>query len=95
MQRESGQFIYRQLYRQLKEDILAFKYGSHEKLPSKRDMAQHLNISVNSVKAAYEQLLAEGYIYTKERKGYFIEPLEKLIIYPNSQKSLDMQEHHI
>ena len=95
MQRESGQFIYRQLYRQLKEDILAFKYESHEKLPSKRDMAQHLNISVNSVKAAYEQLLAEGYIYTEERKGYFIEPLEKLIIDPNAQISLDVQEHHI
>ncbi|AQM41093.1 transcriptional regulator [Staphylococcus cohnii] len=95
MQRESGQFIYRQLYSQLKEDILAFKYESHEKLPSKRDMSQHLNISVNSVKAAYEQLLAEGYIYTEERKGYFIEPLEKLIIDPNAQISLNVQEQQI
>lgn len=95
MQRESGQFIYRQLYSQLKEDILAFKYESHEKLPSKRDMAQHLNISVNSVKTAYEQLLAEGYIYTEERKGYFIEPLEKLIIDPNAQISLNVQEQQI
>lgn len=95
MQRESGQFIYRKLYSQLKEDILAFKYESHEKLPSKRDMSQHLNISVNSVKAAYEQLLAEGYIYTEERKGYFIEPLEKLIIDPNAQISLNVQEQQI
>lgn len=95
MRRESGQFIYRQLYSQLKEDILAFKYESHEKLPSKRDMSQHLNISVNSVKAAYEQLLAEGYIYTEERKGYFIEPLEKLIIDPNAQISLNVQEQQI
>lgn len=95
MQRKSGQFIYRQLYSQLKEDILAFKYESHEKLPSKRDMSQHLNISVNSVKAAYEQLLAEGYIYTEERKGYFIEPLEKLIIDPNAQISLNVQEQQI
>lgn len=95
MRRESGQFIYRQLYSQLKEDILAFKYESHEKLPSKRDMSQHLNISVNSVKAAYEQLLTEGYIYTEERKGYFIEPLEKLIIDPNAQISLNVQEQQI
>lgn len=92
MQREAGQYIYRQLYSQLKEDILAFKYESREKLPSKRDMAKYLNISVNSVKAAYEQLLAEGYIYTEERKGYFIEPLDKLIVDPNAQIALEVQE---
>lgn len=92
MQRDTEQYIYRQLYNRLKDDILAFKYESHEKIPSKRDMAKHLNVSVNSVKSAYEQLLAEGYIYTKERKGYFIEPLDKLIIDPDAQISLDGHE---
>ncbi|MDW4403307.1 GntR family transcriptional regulator [Staphylococcus saprophyticus] len=54
MQRDSNLYIYRQLYTQLKEDILAFKYNSHEKLPSKRVMSKHKDISINSVKAAYE-----------------------------------------
>ncbi|WP_241957737.1 GntR family transcriptional regulator [Staphylococcus equorum] len=87
MQQDTEKYIYRQLYNRLKDDILAFKYESHEKIPSKRDMAKHLNVSVNSVKSAYEQLLAEGYIYTKERKGYFIEPLDKLIVDPDAQIS--------
>ena len=51
-------------------------------------MAETLNVSVNSVKSAYEQLLAEGYIYAKERKGYFIEPLDQLIVDPDAQKTL-------
>ncbi|PHK49987.1 PLP-dependent aminotransferase family protein [Staphylococcus edaphicus] len=88
MQRDSNLYIYRALYSQLKEDILTFKYESHEKLPSKRVMSQHKNISVNSVKAAYEQLLAEGYIYTKERKGYYIEPLDKLIVETEQQHTV-------
>lgn len=88
MQGETNQYIYRQIYTRLKEDILSFKYESHEKLPSKRGMAETLNVSVNSVKAAYEQLLAEGYIYAKERKGYFIEPLDQLIVDPDAQKTL-------
>ncbi|WP_440858590.1 MocR-like transcriptional regulator GabR [Staphylococcus shinii] len=88
MQRDTKQYIYRQLYKRLKSDMLASKYESHEKLPSKRNMAKHMNVSVNSVKAAYEQLLAEGYIYTEERKGYFVEPLDKLIINPEAQNTI-------
>ncbi|RIP37073.1 PLP-dependent aminotransferase family protein [Staphylococcus gallinarum] len=88
MKVETNQYIYRQIYTRLKEDILSFKYESHEKLPSKRGMAETLNVSVNSVKSAYEQLLAEGYIYAKERKGYFIEPLDRLIIDPDAQTTI-------
>jgi len=84
MQGDTNQYIYRRLYNHLKSDMLDSKYESHEKLPSKRNMAKHMNVSVNSVKAAYEQLLAEGYIYTEERKGYFVEPLDKLIINPDA-----------
>lgn len=78
-------FIYRRIYRQLKKDILDHKYESHEKLPSKRALAKEMNVSINSVKTAYEQLIAEGYIYTKERQGYFIESLNQLIIESNQQ----------
>ncbi|MCG7339134.1 PLP-dependent aminotransferase family protein [Staphylococcus sp. ACRSN] len=92
MQDEKNSFIYRQIYKRLKDDILSFKYESHEKLPSKRGMAETLNVSVNSVKSAYEQLLAEGYIYAKERKGYFIEPLDQLIIDPEAQTHLRKYE---
>ena len=49
-------------YIAIKRRYLAFKYEVM-KSAFKRDMAQHLNISVNSVKAAYEQLWLRLYLY--------------------------------
>lgn len=72
-------FIYQQIYEGIKESILEGKIQANEKLPSKRVMAEQLDVSVNSVSNAYEQLLAEGYIYTIERKGYFVENITKFI----------------
>jgi GntR family transcriptional regulator/MocR family aminotransferase len=63
---------YYSLYKNIRDDILQgnLKYG--DKLPAKRPLAQNLNVSVITVQTAYEQLLAEGYIISKERSGYFV-----------------------
>lgn len=73
-------YKYREIYLKLKQDILSQQYHSHQKLPSKRQLANDQNVSINTVRNAYEQLFAEGYIYTKERQGYFVEALNQLII---------------
>src|SRR5690625_7833676 len=75
----SNDYLYQKIYKQLKENILQNKVKSNEKLPSKRQLAKQLNISVNSVTNAYEQLLAEGYIYTMERKGYYVEDIKQFM----------------
>ncbi len=67
---------YVQIYDELKQAILRKKLLAHEQLPSKRTLAKTLDVSVHTIKEAYEQLLAEGYIYSKERSGYFIAPFE-------------------
>lgn len=72
-------YIYKQIYEGIKKNILNGIIKSNEKLPSKRVLAQQLNVSVNSVANAYEQLLAEGYIYSMERKGYFVENITQFI----------------
>jgi GntR family transcriptional regulator / MocR family aminotransferase len=72
-------YIYKQIYEGIKENILNRKIKPNEKLPSKRILADQLNVSVNSVSNAYEQLLAEGYIYTIERKGYYVENITQFI----------------
>ena len=54
-----------------KNDILSGKIKAGEKLPSKRTMAKNHNISVITVENAYAQLLVEGYIFSKEKRGYF------------------------
>lgn len=84
----TSQYIYRKIYEQLKKDILAHKYHSHERLPSKRLLSRELGVSVNSVKHAYEQLVAEGYVYTKERQGYFIESLNELVVNPRHEEAV-------
>ena len=68
----AGVSLYEQLYRCVKEDILSGRLAAGEKLPSKRALASHLEISVITVKNAYEQLMAEGYLSGVEKRGYFV-----------------------
>ncbi len=67
--------LYEYLYKQIKADILEFRLAPNEKLPSKRSLAKHLNISVITVEGAYSQLLAEGYIYSQPKSGYYVSAL--------------------
>ena len=70
--------LYEQLYRALKEDILSGAIAGGEKLPSKRALAEHLNVSRITVENAYHQLLAEGYLVSRPRSGYYAEKLEAM-----------------
>ncbi|MDE7087237.1 MAG: PLP-dependent aminotransferase family protein, partial [Clostridia bacterium] len=63
---------YYALYVAIRNDIVQKRLKAGEKLPSKRALAEHLGVSVITVQTAYEQLLAEGYISSKERSGYFV-----------------------
>ena len=67
---------YDYLYRCIREDILAGRLRAGEKLPSKRSLAAHLNTAVVTVENAYAQLEAEGYLYAREKRGYFVSPVE-------------------
>ena len=67
-----GDSLYEYLYKQIKHDINTGKLAPHEKLPSKRSLAKHLNISTITVENAYGQLLAEGYIYSVPKSGYYV-----------------------
>lgn len=75
--KKSGVSLYEQLYRHIKEDILSGRLAAGEKLPSKRTLSDHLEVSVITVKNAYEQLVAEGYIYSVEKKGYFVSRIDQ------------------
>jgi GntR family transcriptional regulator / MocR family aminotransferase len=68
----SKQTLYMKLYEQFKKMINDNKYKAHEKLPSKRKLADSLKISPLTVQAAYDQLIAEGYIYAIEKSGYYV-----------------------
>lgn len=71
--------LYVQLYNFIRMDIESGVLTADSKLPSKRSFAQHLGVSLITVENSYSQLLAEGYIRSEEKKGYYVEKIEKKI----------------
>ena len=69
--------LYEALYRCIRQDILTGKLQAGEKLPSKRALAAHLEVSKITVEAAYDQLLAEGFLRSREKVGYFVEAVQQ------------------
>ena len=69
--------LYEALYRCIREDILSGKLPAGTKLPSKRALCAHLEVSKITVEGAYNQLLAEGYIRSAEKVGYFVEAVAR------------------
>ena len=67
--------LYEQLYSFLRKDIESGQMESGSRLPSKRKLAAHLKVSVITVEGAYGQLLAEGYIRSEPRRGFFVQPV--------------------
>ena len=67
---------YDYLYRCIKGDILSGRLGPGERLPSKRALAAHLGTAVVTVENAYAQLLAEGYLVSRQRAGYYVAQVE-------------------
>ncbi len=76
LKKAPGVPLYEALYRCIREDILSGHLAAGEKLPSKRALCANLKISKITVETAYNQLLAEGYIRSEEKVGYFVEAVE-------------------
>lgn len=64
--------LYRQIYEQIVKQISNHHLLADSCLPSIRFVAKELNISVISVKNAYDELEKYGYIYTIAGKGCFV-----------------------
>ena len=64
--------LYEYLYKCIKTDILNQVLKPHDKLPSKRNFAKNLDVSTITVENAYAQLIAEGYLYSLPKKGYYV-----------------------
>lgn len=64
--------LYEQIYREIKKRILEQELKTGEKLPSTRGLAASLGVSRNTIDTAYYQLLAEGYIDTAPKSGFYV-----------------------
>lgn len=74
-----GDSLYEYLYKCIKKDISDGTLTPNTKLPSKRALAKNLNISTITVENAYGQLMAEGYIYSRPKRGYFVSDIIPVI----------------
>ncbi len=69
--------LYKQITDQIKNDIAGGTLKPGTKLPSVRGMAKDLNTSVITVKRAYTDLEAEGYIVTRPGLGTFVAEVDR------------------
>ena len=67
------------LYRCIRDDIMGGTVAAGERLPSKRELARRLGVSLITVESAYAQLVAEGYVVARQRSGYFAVLLPHLL----------------
>ncbi|MGN0607835.1 MAG: GntR family transcriptional regulator [Oscillospiraceae bacterium] len=66
--------IYEQIEEQIKSQILDGKIGEDEQLPSIRQLARDLKISVITTTRVYNDLSEEGFIVSVAGKGYYVAP---------------------
>lgn len=71
---KNGNPIYEQIYSQIKNQIISGDLKEEEALPSIRNLAKDLRISVITTKRAYDELEKEGFIYTVAGKGCYVAP---------------------
>ena len=83
--------IYDQIYSQIKAQIIAGKLAPGEALPSIRSLAKDLRISVITTKRAYDELEADGFLYTVAGKGCFV--AEKNLDLIREQKLKELEDH--
>ncbi len=71
--------LYEQIYLYIASEIKSGKIEAGERLPSKKSIASHLGVSVNTIETAYSILVQEGYVRSIPRKGFFVESVESPI----------------
>lgn len=87
----TNQPIYEQIYTQIKALILSGQLQPGEALPSIRALAKDLRISVITTKRAYDELEADGFLYTVAGKGCFV--AEKNLDLVREQQLKDLEAH--
>lgn len=79
LNREISMPLFQQLYAFIKKEITCENLSKNEKLPSKRKLAADLQCSQNTIQAAYNQLVDEGYLISRAKSGYYVAQLEGIL----------------
>ncbi|NPD31782.1 PLP-dependent aminotransferase family protein [Eggerthellaceae bacterium zg-997] len=97
LSKRAEQPLYEYLYKSIKADIITGTLQAGERMPSKRKLAQHLGVSLVTIEGAYSQLIAEGYIRSAERRGYFVNKViapHEVVEQSQDKKPARTGQHH-
>lgn len=86
---KNGAPIYDQIYNQIKNCIINGELKENDPLPSIRNLAKDLRISVITTKRAYDELEREGFIYTLPAKGCFVAPKNTELLREENLKKIE------
>ncbi|KON83192.1 GntR family transcriptional regulator [Rossellomorea marisflavi] len=87
----SKQPIYEQINEQVKEQIISGHLQAGKSLPSMRQLAKELSVSLITTKRAYEELEKNGYIYSVVGKGSFVADQNSELIKEEKMKGIEEQ----
>lgn len=80
--------LYIQIYNYIKKEILQGNIEAGSRLPSHRNLSLQLNVSRNTVEFSYQQLIAEGYVESKHRRGLFVASIDYDMIRTTNNKNI-------
>ncbi len=81
--------IYEQIKNSIIEQIINDELKEDEAIPSIRNLAQDIKISVMTIKKAYDELEEEGYIVSRQGKGTFVAPKNTELVREKAQKDIE------
>jgi len=85
----SGEPIYVQITSQIKAMIMSGELKEGDALPSMRNLAQQLRISVITTKRAYEDLEREGFIESYTGKGSFVKAQNRELLREENLRQIE------
>ena len=81
--------IYEQIKKSIIDQIMKDELKEDQAIPSIRNLAQDIKISVMTIKKAYDELEQEGYIVSRQGKGTFVAPKNKQLAKEQAQKEIE------
>ena len=91
----SGVPIYEQIYSQIRDQIMEGRMQADEPLPSIRNLAKDLRISVITTKRAYEELEKDGFLYKIAGKGCYVARKNEALVKENQLREIEEKMEQI
>ncbi|MDE6911475.1 MAG: GntR family transcriptional regulator [Lachnospiraceae bacterium] len=87
----SMQPVYEQIVNQVKDKIMHGELIEETMLPSVRTLAKEIKVSALTVKKAYDQLEAEGFVVTVHGKGSFVASANQARMLEEKKKEVESE----